>query len=287
MELTPAVHALIELALEEDLGRGDVTAQAVLGAGASGDTATRAVLVAKQPLVLFGHAVAEAVLARVDPRITYGALVPDGAFVEVAARARVPVAELGGPASSLLAAERTMLNFLQRLSGVATQSRRYAQAVAGTRTRVVDTRKTTPGWRALEKAAVLAGGCHNHRADLGSGILIKDNHIAACGGVGAAVRRAKAHAPHPLRIEVEVTTLAQLDEALAAGAEIVLLDNMDLATMKEGIARAHARHVLVEISGGVTLETLPEIAALGPDLVSVGALTHSARAVDLSLDFDA
>jgi nicotinate-nucleotide pyrophosphorylase (carboxylating) len=219
MNLTPAVVTLIDLALEEDLGRGDV------------------------------------------------------------------IAELTGPAQPMLAAERTMLNFLQRLSGVATQSRRYADAVRGTRTRVVDTRKTTPGWRALEKRAVLAGGCGNHRADLGSGVLIKDNHVAACGGVGKAVTRARAHAPHTLRIEVEVKTRAELEEALEAKADVVMLDNWPPEDLAAAVARCHQGGALVEVSGGVTFERLAEIAAAGADLVSVGALTHSARAVDISLDF--
>jgi nicotinate-nucleotide pyrophosphorylase (carboxylating) len=285
MRLSPTTWNLIDLALEEDLGRGDVTAQSIFGADLPGDASARAVLVAKQSLVVYGHDVARAVFQRVDPSIRYDIRVADGAHVEPAGGKHITVAELTGPAAALLAGERTALNFLQRLSGVATQSRRYAEAVRGSRTRIVDTRKTTPGWRALEKAAVVAGGCHNHRFDLGSGVLIKDNHIAACGGVAKAVTRARSRAPHPLRIEVEVTTLAQLDEALSASAEVVLLDNMDVATMKDAITRAHARGVLVEVSGGITLDTLPAIAALGPDLVSVGALTHSARAVDLSLDF--
>src|SRR5262249_37717002 len=151
--------------------------------------------------------------------------------------------------------------------------------------RVVDTRKTTPGWRALEKAAVRAGGCVNHRADLASGVLIKDNHIAAAGSVTAAVERARARAPHTLRIEVEVTSFAQLEEALAAGPEAVLLDNMDTPLLEKCIARAHAAGVLVEVSGGVRLDTVGAIARLGPDLISAGALTHSAPAVDISLDF--
>jgi nicotinate-nucleotide pyrophosphorylase (carboxylating) len=191
---------------------------------------------------------------------------------------------ISGPAHALLEAERTALNFLQRLSGVATMSRRFADAVAHTRARVVDTRKTTPGFRVLEKAAVRAGGCANHRFDLGSGVLIKDNHIAACGSVTGAVLRAKARAPHPLRIEVEVDTFEQLDEALAAGADVVLLDNMSVAEVRAATERAHARGVLVEVSGGVTLESVAGYAEAGADLISVGALTHSAPAVDLGLD---
>jgi nicotinate-nucleotide pyrophosphorylase (carboxylating) len=184
----------------------------------------------------------------------------------------------------MLAAERTALNFVQRLSGVATLSKRYADHVVGTKARVVDTRKTTPGYRVLEKAAVLAGGCANHRFDLGSGILIKDNHIAACGSVRAAVEAAKTRAPHPRRIEVEVTNLGELDEALNAGAEIVLLDNMTPSQVEVAAARAHSRGVLVEVSGGITLATIADYARAGADLISVGALTHSAPSVDIGLD---
>jgi nicotinate-nucleotide pyrophosphorylase (carboxylating) len=195
-------------------------------------------------------------------------------------------ARIEGPAGSILVGERTALNFLQRLSGVATLSRAFADAVAGTGVRVVDTRKTTPGFRVLEKAAVLAGGCANHRFDLGSGVLIKDNHIAAVGSVRAAVERARQRAPHGLRVEVEVDTLDQLDEALAAGAEVVLLDNMSVDAVRDAVARAHARGALVEVSGGITLDTAPAYARCGVDLISVGALTHSARAVDFGLDVD-
>ena len=274
--ITPAVEALIDLALEEDLGRGDVTSAAVLGEGGG---SVRGVILARQALVLSGLAVARRVFERVDPAIAFEALCAEGAAV--AARA---VAEVAGPAAAVLAAERTALNFLMRLSGIATLARRFADAVAGTRARVVDTRKTTPGWRALEKAAVRHGGCANHRADLGSGILVKDNHVAACGGVRAAVERARANAPHSLRVECEVTSRAELDEALAAGADVVLLDNMPLAALAGAVAAAHARGVLVEVSGGVTLDTVRAIAETGADLVSAGAITHSAPAADLSLD---
>jgi nicotinate-nucleotide pyrophosphorylase (carboxylating) len=274
----PEVSQLIDLALSEDLGRGDVTSASVLD-GDGG--AVSAALVARAELVVFGLEVARAVLERVDPRIGWSPLLADGAV----APAGAVIARLDGPAVPILAAERTALNFLQRLSGVATLSRRYAQAVAGTSTRVVDTRKTTPGWRALEKAAVRAGGCHNHRADLGSGILIKDNHVAACGGVGVAVARAKARAPHSLRIQVEVDSLEQLDQAIAARADLVLLDNMSVAEVEQAARTAHAAGVLIEVSGGVTLERVPAYARAGADYISVGALTHSARAVDIALDF--
>lgn len=273
----PAVRRLIELALDEDLGRGDVTSNITLGADGPRVTAE---MNAREPIVAFGLDVATAVFSLVDPAIEVEAHVRDGARVERGA----VLLTVSGPARAVLAAERTALNFAQRLSGVATLAKRYADAVAGTKARVVDTRKTTPGFRVLEKAAVLAGGCANHRFDLGSGILIKDNHIAACGSVRAAVEAARARAPHPLRIEVEVTNLGELDEALSAGAEIVLLDNMTPSQVEVAAARAHSRGVVVEVSGGVTLATLLDYARAGADLISVGALTHSAPAVDIGLD---
>jgi nicotinate-nucleotide pyrophosphorylase (carboxylating) len=276
----PAVRRLIELALEEDLGRGDATSRAVFGGAAGPVPCVVADMVARDPIVVFGIEIAAAVFARVDPAIAVEPGCPDGSRVDRGA----VLATVRGPAPGVLAAERTALNFLQRLSGVATLARRYADAVAGTRARVVDTRKTTPGFRALEKAAVAAGGCRNHRFDLGSGILIKDNHIAACGSVRAAVEAARAGAPHSLRIEVEVTNLGELDEALAAGAEVVLLDNMSPAQVEVAAARAHGRGVLVEVSGGITLATIADYARAGADLISVGALTHSAPAVDIGLD---
>ena len=275
----PAVQRLIELALDEDLGRGDVTSRSVFGATDRGPTVT-ADMNAREPIVAFGVAVAEAVFRMVDPDIEIDVIATDGTRVD---RGGLLIS-VRGPAHSVLSAERTALNFAQRLSGVATMAKRYAEAVAGTKARVVDTRKTTPGYRVLEKAAVLAGGCFNHRFDLGSGILIKDNHIAACGSVRAAVEAARLNAPHPLRIEVEVTNLGELDEALAAGAEIVLLDNMTPAQVEVAAARAHGRNILVEVSGGVTLATVADYARAGADLISVGALTHSAPSVDIGLD---
>ncbi|HEY5950839.1 MAG TPA: carboxylating nicotinate-nucleotide diphosphorylase [Kofleriaceae bacterium] len=273
----PAVRRLIELALDEDLGRGDITSAVTLG------THGRIVIAdmnAREPIVVFGVDIAVAVFALVDPRIEVEVHAPDGARIERGGL----IITVTGPAHTVLTAERTALNFIQRLSGVATLAKRYADHVAGTKAKVVDTRKTTPGYRVLEKAAVLAGGCANHRFDLGSGILIKDNHIAACGSVRAAVEAAKARAPHPLRVEVEVTNLGELDEALAAGAEIVLLDNMTPSQVEVAAARAHGRGVLVEVSGGITLATIADYARAGADLISVGALTHSAPAVDIGLD---
>jgi nicotinate-nucleotide pyrophosphorylase (carboxylating) len=275
----PAVRRLIELALDEDLGRGDVTSSAVFGPAAGGPPVV-AEMNAREPIVAFGVDIAAAVFTLVDPAIDIEVHAPDGSRVAPAGL----LITARGPAHGLLAAERTALNFAQRLSGVATLARRYADAVAGTKARVVDTRKTTPGFRALEKAAVVAGGCGNHRFDLGSGILIKDNHIAACGSVRAAVQAAKARAPHPLRIEVEVTDLGELEEALVAGAEIVLLDNMTPAAVAVAAARAHDRGAMVEVSGGITLATIADYARAGADLISVGALTHSAPSVDIGLD---
>jgi nicotinate-nucleotide pyrophosphorylase (carboxylating) len=273
----PSVRRLVELALDEDYGRGDVTT-------ASTVDATRQVvadMTARKAIVVYGLDVAASVFAQVDPAIDLERHVADGDRVDK----NTILLTARGPASGVLAAERTALNFVQRLSGVATQARRYADAIAGTRAKVVDTRKTTPGFRVLEKAAVVAGGCANHRFDLASGVLIKDNHIVACGSVGAAVERARARAPHSLTIEVEVTSMAQLEQALAAGADIVLLDNMSPQDVKACVERAHADDVIVEVSGGITLDTIKAYADAGADLISVGALTHSAPAVDIGLDF--
>ncbi len=273
---SPAVLQLIELALEEDLGRGDVTTE-VLEVN-SGELS--ACIVAREPMVVFGLSVAAVVFQRVDSSVQVEMLRKDGDSLEAGQGAM----RVTGRASSVLTAERTALNFLQRLSGVATMASLFAEAVKGTNARVVDTRKTTPGYRVLEKAAVRAGGCHNHRADLGSGILIKDNHIVACGSVGEAVGRALRSAPHGLRVEIEVDTDEQLDEAIAAGAHIVLLDNMSVEQVKEAALKAQAAGLLVEVSGGITLETVGDYARAGADIISSGALTHSAPAVDLGLD---
>ncbi|MCP4444330.1 MAG: carboxylating nicotinate-nucleotide diphosphorylase [Myxococcales bacterium] len=276
MATSPAVLRLIELALEEDLGRGDVTTE-ILEIDAGELSAT---VVAREPLVVFGLSVAALVFQRGDSSVQIELLQRDGERLEPGQAAL----RATGRASSILTAERIALNFVQRLSGVATMANRFASAVEGTEARVVDTRKTTPGYRVLEKAAVRAGGCHNHRADLGSGILIKDNHIVACGSVTEAVTRALAKGPHGLRVEIEVDTDAQLDEAIAAGAHIVLLDNMSVEEVKEAAKKAQAAGLLVEVSGGVTLATVGSYARAGADVISAGAITHSAPAVDLGLD---
>jgi nicotinate-nucleotide pyrophosphorylase (carboxylating) len=272
--LTPRTDHLIDLALDEDAGLGDVTSRAIFPPR----HASRAVIDAKQDLVLCGVEIAARVFARVDPALKVKLLARDGDRVRRGTR----VLAVAGPTAALLTAERTALNFLQRLSGIATHTRRHAAAVDGTGVRIVDTRKTTPGWRALEKYAVRCGGGTNHRSSLGEHVLIKDNHIAAAGSLAAAVRRARAGAPHLAKIEVETTTLAEVKEALRAEADVILLDNMTPAQVRAAVATI-AGAATVEVSGGVRFETLRDYALPGVDVISIGALTHSATAVDLSL----
>jgi nicotinate-nucleotide pyrophosphorylase (carboxylating) len=266
------LDAIVRWALDEDVGPGDVTTRATVPPGAR----ARARITQKQPGVVFGLAAAEATFRALDPEVRFARLAAEGEW-----RDGGPVADVEGAAGALLTAERTALNLLQRMSGVATMTARYVDAVAGTGARVLDTRKTTPGMRALEKAAVAAGGGTNHRAGLYDAILIKENHAAMAGGVAAAVRAARAAAPD-VPLEVECRSLEEVDEALAAGATRLLLDNMSPARLREAVARVDGRAEL-EASGGVTLETIRDIAASGVDFVSVGALTHSAPALDLSL----
>jgi nicotinate-nucleotide pyrophosphorylase (carboxylating) len=272
-------QAAIDLALAEDIGAGDVTTLSTVPAHA---TATGVMLV-KQTGVLSGLEAARYVFARIDPSIAVHWLAEDGDAVS----AGTVIANLEGPARTLLTAERTALNLLQRLSGVATATAAYVAAVAGTNARIIDTRKTTPGLRALEKQAVRHGGGHNHRFGLSDGVLIKDNHLAAIGGadrVTKAVHAARENAPHTMKIEVEVTTMAETAEAADAGADVILLDNMSLAEMAEAVRIVGGR-ALTEASGGVRLDTVRSIAETGVDLISVGALTHSAPALDISLNF--
>lgn len=266
---------LIDLALEEDAGLGDVTSRAIFPA----KHRSRAVIDAKQDLVICGLEVAAAVFTRVDPALKVRLLAQDGDRVKKGAA----VLRVEGPTVALLTAERTALNFLQRLSGIATQARRYADAVRGTGVRIVDTRKTTPGHRALEKYAVRCGGCFNHRSSLGEHVLIKDNHIAAAGSLTKAVRLCQAAAPHGAKIEVEAKSPAEVKEAVRAGAGIILLDNMTSAQVRAAVAVIKGRAV-VEVSGGVTFATLRDYALPGVDVISIGALTHSVTAADLSLD---
>jgi len=259
-------------ALAEDLGDGDVTTAATVPAQAR----ARAVITQKAPGVVFGLDLAERVFRALDPDVAFERSVPEGVWRESG-----EVARIEGRARALLSGERTALNFLQRLSGVATAAARAVQAIDGTDARILDTRKTTPGLRALEKAAVAAGGATNHRAGLYDAILIKENHATMAGGVGDAVRQARELAPE-LPLEVECRTLAEVDEALAAGAPRILLDNMTPAQLREAVAHVAGRAEL-EASGGVTLATLREVAGTGVDFISLGALTHSAPALDLSL----
>jgi nicotinate-nucleotide pyrophosphorylase (carboxylating) len=272
--LDPRTDHLIDLALDEDAGLGDVTSRAIFPAG----HVSRAFIEAGHDLVICGLDVAARVFARVDPALALSPGARDGDRVGKGDR----VLRVAGPTSAILTAERTALNFLQRLSGIATLSRRFADAVAGTGVRIVDTRKTTPGFRALEKYAVRCGGCNNHRSSLGEHVLIKDNHIAAAGSLARAVELARAGASHLARIEVEARTLAEVREAIRAGAEAVLLDNMRPARVRSAVALI-AGAAIVEVSGGVRLENVRDYAMAGVDVISVGALTHSAPAADLSL----
>ena len=270
------IEPVVRMALAEDLGRaGDVTAQACIPEGAR----MRAVFAARKAGVLAGIDCVRLAVLAMDPGASVELKLRDGdAFV-----AGAVLAEVEADARAFLAAERTALNLLGRLCGIATLTRAYVEAVVGTKARIADTRKTTPGLRALEKHAVLCGGGVNHRFGLDDAILIKDNHVAVCGGVGEAVRRARASVGHLMKVEVEVDGLDQLDEALAAGPDVIMLDNFTLPMLREAVARTAGR-VTLEASGGVNLETVRGIAETGVDVISVGALTHSAPALDVGLD---
>ncbi len=275
---SPLLDAVIDRTLAEDLASGDVTSEALVPPEAR--AVARAV--AKSALVVAGSVAFARVFYRVDPGVRVEQLVDDGVHVEAGTALWV----VEGRARSLLAAERSALNFAQRLAGIATLTARFVRAVPpGAKLRVVDTRKTTPGLRALERAAVRAGGGSNHRDNLGTAILIKDNHVALAGGIENAVRTARARAVHLTRVEVEVDTLEQLEQALTAGAEVVLLDNFSDAAIAEAVRRVAGRAV-VEVSGGVRVERIAELARLGVDVGSVGALTHSAPAADISLEIE-
>jgi nicotinate-nucleotide pyrophosphorylase (carboxylating) len=288
MPFTPeemeACRRLATLALEEDLGAaGDATSEILIPAQRIG----AAILVARQPGVLAGISAVELVFALVDPTVLFEPVRSDGSTLQAGDR----LAVVSGRARSILAAERTALNFVQHLSGIATQTRRYVDAIAGLQCQVLDTRKTTPGWRLLEKYAVRQGGGHNHRLGLYDGILIKDNHLAAvapCADpIAEAVRLARAKHGTTLPLEIEVDTLAQLESALKAKPDIVLLDNMPPSEMRQAVQRRNeiAPAVLLEASGGVTLDTIRTSAETGVDRISVGALTHSAPSLDIALDY--
>ena len=273
------VLAIVQRALEEDIGSGDVTTDNAVPP----DQRSRAVLLAKQAGVLCGGQVFAETLTLVDHDVKVDLRMPDGAALaagDVAAR-------IEGHTRALLTAERTALNFVQRLSGIATTTEAFVARLHGLPTRLIDTRKTTPGLRVLEKYAVRVGGGHNHRFNLADAVLLKDNHLAALRNRGldlaAAVRTMKQRVPHTMRVEVEVTSLEEIDAALAGGADIILLDNMTIEAMREAVRRIGGR-ALTECSGTVTLDTVRERAETGVDLISSGALTHSARALDLSLE---
>ncbi len=272
------IDDLIELALKEDIGMGDITTENLITENARG----KAVVLAKEDVVLCGFEVARKVFQRLDPQIRFNPLFKDGDDVS----SNQMVLELEGKMAALLMGERTALNFMQRLSGIATLTKSYVKLIQNTKVRLVDTRKTTPGLRALEKYAVRMGGGSNHRAGLFDGVLIKDNHIAACGGIKKAVDHIRPRISHLIKIEVEVTNLTEVKEALAAGADVIMLDNMDINQIKTAVETIN-RRALVEVSGGVTIKTIGHLAQTGIDIISVGALTHSARAMDLSMQIQA
>jgi len=268
--------AIIDAALREDMPEGDITSEGIVPA----DARSEAIFLAKEDGILAGLAIARRVFEKIDSAVEVTEKIQDGA----AFRKSDILACVEGPTVALLKGERTALNFLQRLSGIATVTRRFVDAVAGTKARILDTRKTTPGLRLLEKYAVKAGGGTNHRLSLSDMVLIKDNHLRYVGSVAEAVRRARAAVRPGIRIEVEASDLSQVRDALAAGADMIMLDNMTLETMREAVTIAAGR-VPLEASGTVSLERVRAVAETGVDFISVGALTHSARAVDISLEF--
>ena len=269
-----SLDPLIDLAFEEDIGIGDITTEATVLPDREGI----GTLLAKSEGIVAGLPVAERVFAKLDTSLAFRTLVSDGEAVD----SGTPIAEVQGSAKTILIGERTALNFLQRLSGIATLTAQFVAAVADYDAKIVDTRKTAAGWRAVQKYAVRVGGGHNHRFGLYDGVLIKDNHIVAAGGVSKAIRRAKETVPHTAKIEVEIETADQVDAALEAGADILLLDNMPLGIMR-GVVQEVGDLAVTEASGGITLEKARDVAATGVDLISVGALTHSAMPMDISL----
>jgi nicotinate-nucleotide pyrophosphorylase (carboxylating) len=289
------IEEIIDRALAEDLGKGDVTTDALI----SGDQRGTGFIVAKKAGILAGTGAAKQVFQRVDPELKVEILLEDGARVKPGSK----VAKVSGSIASILKAERVALNFLQRLSGIASETNRYIEAVKGLSVRIMDTRKTTPGLRSLEKHAVKAGGGENHRMSLGDGILIKDNHLAALRSQGLNIKdivaKARQNAPLSLRgakrrsnlqarqtqVEVEVGTVSEALQAVEAGADIVMLDNMNLNDMRRAVKSIHGR-ALIEASGGITLDNVRAVAETGVDFISIGALTHSARALDISLELE-
>ena len=271
------IERIIRTALEEDIGFGDVTTEATVAQ----DTVAHAELVAKEDFTLAGLDVAAKVFRVLDPEVSFEKIFEDGCSVH---KGKV-IAWLKGNASVLLQGERVALNLLQRMSGIASLTAEYVAEVEGTGAIIVDTRKTVPGLRALDKYSVRMGGGRNHRSGLFDGVLIKENHIAAAGGISAAIERAKRRLSHTLKIEIETRNPAEVEEALQAGADIIMLDNMTLDEMRQGVELIDGK-ALVEASGGVVLERVRDIAETGVNIISVGALTHSVKAADISMLFD-
>ena len=269
------VSKIIENALLEDMNYGDITTDSLIEDSVIGE----AIITTKENGIIAGLSVAEMVFKILDQEITFVPKVKDGSEVSKGD----DIAIIKGSLKNIIKGERTALNFLQRLSGIATLSRRYADVVKNYPAKVVDTRKTTPGLRALEKYAVKMGGCYNHRFNLSDTVLIKDNHIKAVGGISQAIEKCRINIPHTVKIEIEVETIEQLMEALVAKADIILLDNMDIETMKKAFEITAGRAIL-EASGNISEEKLEDIAAIGIDIISVGALTHSVKAMDISLN---
>ena len=281
MKITPDMERLIELAIMEDYSAGDATTEALKSPHIDG----KATIVSDESGVLAGLDIALEVFRKMAPDVETERLLSDGDFLENGSR----IANIQGPLGSILTTERTSLNFLRKLSGVATETSKYVDAVNGTNTTIIDTRKTTPGFRSLQKYAVRMGGGTNHRQNLGDGILIKDNHIRTLALEGMSlkdvIRKAHTNASHTIKIEVEVEDIAQVEEALEAGAQIILLDNMPPSEMKKAVEMCKGK-AITEASGGINLESVRAAAESGVDLISVGALTHSAPDLDLSLDIE-
>jgi len=269
------IERLIKLALDEDIGTSDLTTSSVIDPGIKGN----AQIIAKEDLILAGIDIFCKVFTFLDSSVKFNKFFKDGDFV----KSNSAVAEISCDVGDLLRGERVALNFLQRLSGIASLTRKYIDRVKGCNVKVLDTRKTTPGWRSLEKYAVKVGGGANHRSGLFDGILIKDNHIKACGGIRQAVEKARANIPHTFKIEVEAKDLNEVREALESGVEIIMLDNMDTEEMEKAV-RVINKRAVVEASGGINLDNIVDVAKTGVDLISVGALTHSARACDISMN---
>ena len=276
------IEEIIDRALAEDLGKGDVTTEALI----PGDKQGTGFIVAKKEGILAGTGVAKQVFHRVDPELKVDVLLEDGARIKLGSK----IAKVSGSIASILKAERVALNFLQRLSGIASETNCYVEAVKGLPVRIMDTRKTTPGLRSLEKHAVKAGGGENHRMNLSDGILIKDNHLAALRSQGLNIKeivtKARQNSPQRLTVEVEVGTVSEALEAVEAGTNIVMLDNMNLEDMRKAVKSIHGR-ALIEASGGITLGNVRSVAETGVDFISIGALTHSATALDISLKLEA